>query len=149
MMIVLNVVNVDCHQPGMSMPQETRVKGAKFLLVRRMTAAFTCTEQHFGEPHNKLLSISTAVMSLVPSPPPYNDWIPAPLKTHIFEAEVTTGASQPEPCETPLYAVVDKTKKKRNQRPTSIVDKEKQMEKEIKQGELVIINRSHYILIMC
>ncbi|XP_025101419.1 uncharacterized protein LOC112568358 isoform X2 [Pomacea canaliculata] len=58
----------------------------------------------------------------------------APLKTHIFEAEVTTGASQPEPCETPLYAVVDKTKKKRNQRPTSIVDKEKQMEKEIKQG---------------
>ncbi|PVD27147.1 hypothetical protein C0Q70_12300 [Pomacea canaliculata] len=47
---------------------------------------------------------------------------------------ITTGASQPEPCQTPLYAVVDKKKKKGNQRPASIVDKEKQMEKEIKQG---------------
>ncbi|XP_025101081.1 uncharacterized protein LOC112568157 isoform X2 [Pomacea canaliculata] len=58
----------------------------------------------------------------------------APLRIHTVEAEATPGPTQPEPCQTPLYAVVDKTKKKRNPHPALNADTEEQMEKESKQG---------------
>ncbi|PVD27153.1 hypothetical protein C0Q70_12307 [Pomacea canaliculata] len=59
--------------------------------------------------------------------------IPPPLRLHVEEAEVNVGISQPEPCQTPLYAVVDKTKKKANSRPEHINETGKQTEKSEKR----------------
>lgn len=63
--------------------------------------------------------------------------VPPPLRLHVEEAEVNVDISQPEPCQSPLYAVVNKTKKKANSRHDHIDETVEEMEESPERGELL------------
>ncbi|XP_025103028.1 uncharacterized protein LOC112569453 isoform X2 [Pomacea canaliculata] len=71
---------------------------------------------------------SDAVLDSLEPPLKFNQ-LPVPLKVRVSEAEEIPGTSQPEPCQTPLYAVVNKTKRKENTRPAHIAEPGEQIKK--------------------
>lgn len=88
------------------------------------------------------LSESDAVLDSLEPPLKFNQ-LPVPLKVRVSKAEEIPGTSQPEPCQTPLYAVVNKTKRKENTRPAHIAEPGEQIKNINKPGKLIGLDQLH------
>lgn len=73
-----------------------------------------------------------------------NYWNPAKQRIHVKQAEANASISNPELCQTPLYAVVDKTKKKTNTHPDHIIDTDEKHEKG-KEGERMVKMQASFL----